>query len=100
MENSLHEIETYLAVLGPHCRRGDYGDAAKTLNGFLSLLQNTDMRNMLARIPKGLLQKFNYSLETIFLMFKNQDWVAVADVVEYELNDIWKDIERALKNPD
>jgi hypothetical protein len=92
MENNVHEIEQYLLVLGPNCRRGDYGEAARILNQFLALLQNPSVQKVLSQISPGLIKKFNYSLETIFIMFKNQDWVAVADIIEYELIGLWKEI--------
>jgi hypothetical protein len=37
-----------------------------------------------------LLSKITYSLETLYMMQKERDWVAFADVLEFEFIPLWK----------
>lgn len=90
MGTATHEIDSLLVSLGRLGRLGDYGDAGRSLNRCLVLFQQ--IREEMNRVPEPLLKKFNYSLETVFLMLKNKDWVAIADIVEYELLAIWREI--------
>jgi hypothetical protein len=84
------EIDTVLSALAKKARLGDYADASRDLNTCLLLIQKA--RAGMATVPKPLLEKFNYSLETILLMLKNKDWVAIADIVEYELLALWREM--------
>lgn len=95
MKSELKEIKELLTAIVRAARLGDYGDAARDLNKCLVLFQGAQQE--MARIPKPLLDKFDYSLETIFLMLKNKDWVAVADIVEYELTAIWREISKCVE---
>jgi hypothetical protein len=90
MEPRTHEIDALFVSLCRKARLGDFGDAAADLNRFLLLVQKS--QPTVKSVPKPLLEKFNYSLETVFLMLKNKDWVAIADIVEYELILIWRDM--------
>ncbi len=68
-------------------RTGDYGAAASQINRLLLLLQ--------AEISKGTiaardLSKLTYSLETLAAFQKSGDWVAVADILEFEFEALWK----------
>jgi hypothetical protein len=94
MKHGIKEIDTLLVSLARAGRLGDYGDANRDLNRCLVLFQH--LQGPLRNIPKPLLEKFNYSLETIFLMLKNKDWVAIADIVEYELLGLWREIAKQI----
>jgi len=63
-------------------RTGAYGDASSNIN-----LCSQDLLTYLRSTPPDaqLLRKISYSLETLLMMQQTKDWVAVADVVEYEL---------------
>jgi hypothetical protein len=63
-------------------RRGDYADAASALNG---CLQGIDALMSSGALDAALFSKVRYSLETIYLMQQQEDWVALADIIEYEL---------------
>jgi hypothetical protein len=68
-------------------RTGDHGTASSLMNQFLILLQ--------ADISKGKIQasglsKITFSLETMMEVQRTEDWVAVADVLEYEFIPLWK----------
>jgi hypothetical protein len=63
-------------------RRGDYADAASALNG---CLQEIGALLSPGALDAALFSKVRYSLETIYLMQQQEDWVAVADIIEYEL---------------
>ena len=66
-------------------RRGDYADASSALNQALQILQPI----LLSRNGStDFIKKATYSLETIFLMQKQYDWVAVADIIEFEFLEI------------
>lgn len=79
------EIAVALRGVVCHARTGGYGDAASGLNVCLQRLQP-----LLASVavPRALLDRVTYSLETMFMMQKQDDWVAVADIIEYELIDL------------
>ncbi len=63
-------------------RVGEYPDAARLLNTCFQ-----DLQSMLhaSRPDLAHLQKIMYSLETMMIMQNQKDWVAVADIIEYEL---------------
>lgn len=90
MKSDIGEIETILANLARKGRLGDYANASLDLNRCLLLIEQE--KAGLRCVPKPLLEKFNYSLETIFLMLSNKDWVAIADIVEYEMLALWSEM--------
>lgn len=92
MESRAHQIDELLGSLARAGRLGDYGDANRDLNRCLALFQN--VQDHMRTVPKPLLEKFTYSLETIFMMLKNKDWVAIADIVEYELLGLWQEMKK------
>ena len=94
MKSEKKEIDSLLLTLARFGRLGDYGDANRNLNRCLVLFQH--LQGTLRDIPKPLLEKFNYSLETIFLMLKNKDWVAIADIVDFELLSLWREISSSI----
>jgi len=94
MKSEIKEIDTLLVTLAREGRLGDCGDANRDLNRCLVLFQH--LQGPLRTIPKPLLEKFNYSLETVFIMLKNKDWVAIADIVEYELLALWHEMRMLL----
>ena len=96
MESIAHEIDALLVSLGRLGRLGNYGEANHDLNKCLLLINQMQENGLLKPVPPGLIKKFNYSLETIFLMLKNKDWVAISDIIEYELIGIWQEIIKAL----
>jgi hypothetical protein len=70
-------------------RSGDYSVASSRLNEALLLIQS-ELKNR--KVVPQLLQKLLFSLETLFIMQKMEDWVAVADILEFEFTDIWKEL--------
>ena len=70
-------------------RSGDYPDAASKLN---KCLQKIESEFISKNLQDKVLGKLTYSLETILLMQKNKDWVAIADIIEFELCEILKGI--------
>jgi hypothetical protein len=63
-------------------RTGAYGDAASQLN---EALQSVQSALSAGTVDPEVLNKLKISLETLFLVQKQHDWVAVADLIEYEL---------------
>jgi hypothetical protein len=76
-----------LKEISGFARTGDYADAAFKLNQFIVRMQT--------RVQDGAAGKYstkiNYSLETMFLMLKNNDWVAIADIIDFEFIPLWKE---------
>lgn len=69
-------------------RTGDYSDAASKLN---TCLQKMEPVLVSGDISPDYLKKLTYSLETIHMMQKQNDWVAVADVIEFEFIELLKE---------
>jgi hypothetical protein len=72
-------------------RTGDYADAALKLNQCIVLLQTHLQYSAASPGIRKYGSKINYSLETMFLMLKNNDWVALADIIEFEFIPLWKE---------
>jgi hypothetical protein len=70
-------------------RTGDYGQAASLSNEALGTLQ---LMCTNCKFPAAILEKILYSLETALLMQQNKNWVAWADVLEYELTQLLKKV--------
>ncbi len=81
MEKDFKETVTLLNEIVTCARQGDYSDAASRLNNCLQVIQPILLSGS---IPPDYINKLAYSLETIFMMQKQNDWVAVADVIEFE----------------
>jgi hypothetical protein len=85
MFHEKNEFDIVIKNIIGSARTGDYGAAASNINQFLQLLQVQLSKGM---ISANGLSKISYSLETIIEMQKTNDWVAVADLLEYELIDL------------
>jgi hypothetical protein len=72
-------------------RTGDYADAALKLNQCIVRLQACLKDGTASPGMRKNGSKINYSLETMFLMLKNNDWVALADIIEFEFIPLWKE---------
>jgi hypothetical protein len=94
VDTQVKQIDELLPSIVRHCRLGDYGDAAGGLNRCITAVQSMQKSAEYAAVPKAGTDKFNYSLETVLLMLQNRDWVAVADVIEYELIPLWQSLHR------
>jgi hypothetical protein len=94
VDAQVKQIDELLPFIVNACRLGDYGDAAGGLNRCIAEVQSMQKSATFAGVPKADADKFNYSLETVFLMLQNRDWVAVADVIEYELIPLWQSLYR------
>ena len=79
-EDLIHQIVTA-------ARTGDQAGSARLFNRFLQLLQQEIVRGTLGK--EGL-SKVSYSLETLLGMQQMEDWVAFADILEFELLPLWK----------
>jgi hypothetical protein len=87
MNTSGKSILDLLAITSNRARTGDYSDAARSLNQCIPLLQNR-----LLTLEKQTVYgaKISFSLETMLLMLEHKNWVAVADVIDYEFIPLWK----------
>jgi hypothetical protein len=94
VDDPVKHIDELLAAIARQCRLGDYGDAASGLNRVVAAVQSLQGTSFFTAVPKADIAKFNYSLETLLLMLQSKDWVAAADVIEYELIALWQGIRR------
>lgn len=78
-----NEILEKLSIIVSHSRRGEYSDAASEMNLFLQQFQKYIKSGF---VPDKQLKNIAYSLETVLLLQENDDWVAVADILEFELS--------------
>jgi hypothetical protein len=99
VDTQVKQIDELLPSIVRQCRLGDYGDAAGGLNRFIAAVQSMQKSAECAAVPKAVTDKFNYSLETVLLMLQNKDWVAVADVIEYELIPLWQLVRNRFSSP-
>lgn len=72
-----------------YLRCGDYSVASSRLNETL-LRMEIELKNR--KVAPQLLKKLLFSLETLFTMQKMEDWIAVADILEFEFTGIWKEL--------
>jgi len=79
------DLHQQIKKIAQEARCGDYGQASSDINIFLQFLQNEVSKGYIR--SEGL-SKVTYSLETLMEMQKKGDWVALADILEYELADI------------
>lgn len=63
-------------------RRGELSDFSSHLNLFLADLQKY---LQITTPDASTLKKISYSLETVMILQKQKDFVALADILEYEL---------------
>jgi hypothetical protein len=76
-----------LADVSGKARTGDYAIAAQSLNEFVILFQEIGKSGFGVKINS----RITYSLETMLLMLENKDWVALADIIDYEFIPLWKE---------
>ena len=78
-------VITLLENVSRSARTGDYAKAALSFNS-CSIQLNENIQILISDKQKqGHLKKITYSLQTLLLVFKNEDWVAIADIIDYEL---------------
>ena len=70
-------------------RTGDYAQTASLLNRFLQHLQQELAKGYIA--ADGL-SKITYSLETLLSMQQMENWVAFADILEFEFLPLWREL--------
>ena len=75
------EIQSMLRDVVRHGRTGGYSEAASGMNKCVQQLQGLFGAGVVRTED---LSKLAYSLETIAMMQQSDDWVAVADIIEYE----------------
>jgi len=83
------DIFQVIKVIVKSARTGDYGTASSEINKLMQLLQAELAKG---KVDAGGLSKITYSLETLMEMQKAGDWVAIADILEYEFTQLWENI--------
>jgi hypothetical protein len=74
-----------------HARIGDYGRAAAAINSCILRFQEFIGQKTRAARFKEYGPRMTYSLQTLVLMLEQKDWVAAADVIDYEFIPLWKE---------
>lgn len=72
-------------------RCGDYGRAALSINSSILRFEQFMKQEGQRKRLKEFGPKITYSLETLLLMLERKDWVAAADVIDYEFISLWKE---------
>ena len=85
-------METLVLPIVLAARTGDYSTASRLLNHLFRILQEELSGG---RVSAENLSKLTYSLETLMAMQKMENWVAFADILEYEFVPLWKRIGAA-----
>lgn len=85
MQSKKTDLHEQIKKIAQEARCGNYGQAASDINKFLLLLQSELSKGY---IRPDDLSKVTYSLETLLEMQKKGDWVALADILEYEFSGI------------
>ncbi|HAJ78368.1 MAG TPA: hypothetical protein DCO75_01235 [Fibrobacteres bacterium] len=78
-------------------RIGDYAEAALSFNHCTIELNKIIQTLVSDQQKQNHLKKITYSLQTLLLMLKNEDWVAIADIIDYELIPL---LDNAFKSND
>ena len=81
------ETKTLFERIIRAARTGDYGRAASDLN---ILLANLQVELSKGAVSAEKLSKLSYSLETMMAMKSMENWVAFADILEYEFMNLWE----------
>ncbi len=92
METFDEILSTQLSKIVRAGRLGDYGDASAALNKCIAVFEAFQTNPLLGGASGPLLKKLNFSLKTIVLMLGYKDWVAISDIVEYEVLPLWNKI--------
>jgi hypothetical protein len=91
MDAAGQRIPDLLADASRAARLGDYDRAAQSINACI-----LDFQKLLGGEEKPprfgeLMPKMTYSLETLLMMLERKDWVAAADIIDYEFIPLWKE---------
>ena len=68
-------------------RTGEYAEAALALNQCIPRMEQCLSQ---AKLSTAGMDKLLSSLETLYLLQSSADWVAFADVVDFEFIPLWK----------
>ena len=91
MDSRQNEIDILLPRIVRCCRVGDYSDAARELDRCIRAFQLLQQQGRFKDLSQPLHKKIHYSLETILMMLAQKDWVAIADIMEFELRPLWQE---------
>ena len=86
MGTNKNQIVESLEAIVRFARTGEYGNAASALNQCLPEVQ----KKLVGLHDPDSARKIAYSLETMMIMQQQKDWVAFADVLEYEFIPLLK----------
>lgn|GEM_PF-1080942 len=90
MEDKKPSIVRLFSDIARLARTGDYPTAALSFNRGILLLQER-MGAADVQGPSQLDRKqITESLRTLLLLLEHNDWVAIADVIDYEFIPLWK----------
>ncbi len=82
INRSDNDLIEKISIIVNHSRRGEYSDASSQMNIFLQDFQKYLQSGFIA---PDKLNKVAFSLETLLMLQQQEDWIAVADILEYEI---------------
>jgi hypothetical protein len=91
MDDEGQRVLDLFAGASRHARLGDYGKAAQSINASILCFQQLAAREDRRRRFEEFGPKMAYSLETLLMMIERKDWVAAADIIDYEFIPLWKE---------
>jgi hypothetical protein len=83
-------IISTLKTISRLARTGNYADAASSLNRCLVMIDKPLTAG--AKTADTGIKKIMYSLQTLLSMLEQQDWIAIADIIDYELVPLWEQV--------
>ena len=90
METPRDPLIEQLRAEAMSARMGDYPRAALEFNRCAVLLEQClEDKAAHAQANRPPQAEVTQSLQTILLLLKNKDWVAIADVIDFELIPLW-----------
>jgi|WetSurMetagenome_2_1015567.scaffolds.fasta_scaffold105185_2 hypothetical protein len=91
MDEQGQQVINSFSEAARNARTGDYSQAALSINSGVLRFQEFIVKEGKSARVKEYEGRLTYSLETLLLMLERKDWVAVADVIDYEFIPLWKE---------
>jgi hypothetical protein len=85
------QVIDIFAEAARHARCGDYSQAAGAINSSILKFKEFMQQQGASEQYKKFGPRMTYSLETLLMMLERKDWVAAADVIDYEFIPLWKE---------
>jgi hypothetical protein len=91
MDANGQRLIAMLGGISAKARRGDYNGAFIALSEGIPLIQEALQQGSGSAGFAAFGPRIAYSLETLLLMLEQKDWVAIADIIDFEFVALWKE---------